>query len=91
MDRVKKAAKLKNISIINDVKTQKVAGNPQSLTDLISILLDNAIKFTALRYSEKPGGEIHVELQKNEALGVAVDSVGVKATTTERLGFEGRV
>ena len=24
------------------------------------------------------------------ALGVAVDSVGVKATTTERLGFEGR-
>jgi len=25
-----------------------------------------------------------------EALGVPIDSVGVKATTTERLGFEGR-
>ena len=24
------------------------------------------------------------------AMGIAVDNVGVKATTTERLGFEGR-
>ena len=25
-----------------------------------------------------------------DAMGVPIDSVGVKATTTERLGFEGR-
>ena len=32
----------------------------------------------------------HMRANLAQALGVGVDSVGVKATTTERLGFEGR-
>lgn len=45
-ERLAKAAELKNIAIETDVKACLVKGDEKSLTELVSILLDNAIKYS---------------------------------------------
>lgn len=51
MNRVMKNAQAKHITIENSVGRTRVRGNQQSLTDLLSILLDNAVKYSPERTS----------------------------------------
>ncbi len=64
MERVSKAARLKKIKLENDVKSLKVKGNPQSLTDLIAILLDNAIKYSPA------GSKVSINSEKKDKSAV---------------------
>lgn len=45
--RLQLAAKTKSITIKNQVKSHTVSSDPETLTDLIAILLENAIKFSS--------------------------------------------
>lgn len=47
ISRHEKKAKLKNIEIKSDIIPQIVMGNEEMLTDLASVLIDNAIKYSA--------------------------------------------
>lgn len=44
--KVTAAANRKNITIMHDVKNVRIEGNQQSLTELVVILLDNAVKYS---------------------------------------------
>ena len=46
VERVKKQAQLRNVSIKNDVRNIKFVGDSTSLTELFVVLLDNAIKYS---------------------------------------------
>lgn len=60
VDRVKAVAKLKNIRIKNKTINYQIRGNRYSLTDLVVILLDNAIK-----YSDR-GSSVTVDSEKTD-------------------------
>lgn len=46
IDQVSKQAAAKKIKLSSSIKKAQVSGNPQQLTNLVSILLDNAIKYS---------------------------------------------
>lgn len=51
LEAVSKLAKARQIKLINKASAGKVMGNPQQLLNLLSILLDNAIKYSPKNYS----------------------------------------
>lgn len=70
IDKMKPVAKQKNIQInFSNDSNIKVKGNPDKLTELIIILLDNAIKYSP----EKSIVEISVKKQKANALIQVID------------------
>ena len=50
LDAVSKLAQARQIKLINKASAGKVMGNPQQLLNLLSILLDNAIKYSPENY-----------------------------------------
>lgn len=76
VNRMIAAAQTKKISVQNTVGPQKVNGNAGSLTDLLAILIDNAIKYspsnTTIRIASK-ATDGHVTLT------VADQGIGIKA------------
>lgn len=77
-----KAAKQRRIKIKPELKEVIVRGDQQSLTDLISILLDNAIKYSL------DGGRVSIKVRKSgkEALiTVRDDGIGIKADDLPRI------
>lgn len=76
-DAVKKIgviAKEKKIKIVNDTKDYKVKGNKYSLTDLLVIIFDNAVKYsgagkTVIIESEKKDGTVAI-LIKDQGIGI---------------------
>lgn len=77
-----KTAKQRRIKIKPELKEVIVRGDQQSLTDLISILLDNAIKYSP------DGGRVSIKVKKSgkEALiTVRDDGIGIKANDLPRI------
>lgn len=74
----KDADSLKLLAAVSD----KVRAEGYDILDVDSVIAAQAPKLSPFRD----------EMRENlaAAMGVAVENVGVKATTTERLGFEGR-
>ncbi len=76
LDRWSKPAQSKKIKISTDITEVSVNGDRASLTDLVSILIDNAVK-----YSPK-GGEVHISLSrkdKSAVIAVVDNGEGIKA------------
>ena len=74
--RVKPLAKLKNIALESDIKKGEVTGDCWALTELVVILLDNAIKYSPERSTVR----LSVDIQKGVAvLRVADRGVGIEA------------
>lgn len=70
-ERVAKISQLKKIQITNSVGDLIVKGNQQNLVDLVVILLDNAIKYSA------PGSEVTISSKrKDKRAGIIVTDQG---------------
>jgi len=77
IDRIKKSAKSKNISIEKEISNFKLKGDESSFTDLIVLLLDNAIKYSG------SGSVISVVSQKekkNSLIKIIDRGIGIKRT-----------
>ncbi len=75
VERLKKSAKLKSITIKNDVRNHKLEGDQASLVELFVVILDNAIK-----YSPK-GASIELASQKTSGcieISIIDHGVGIK-------------
>lgn len=82
IERWEKVAESKGIKIKSYLKDIKVRGHNESLVDLVSILLDNAIK-----YSPK-GGTVIIKLtqkDKQAVLSIADKGHGIKASELPRI------
>lgn len=82
MNRVIGAAQAKRIAIDNVVQPTQVNGNVESLSDALTILLENAIKYspedTTVRVvSEAKGRQVHIS--------VADQGIGIKASDVEHI------
>jgi two-component system sensor histidine kinase CiaH len=64
VSRAEKAAKFKDISLIVSGKDLTIRGNQESLVDLVSILLDNAIKYS------HAGTKVSITSSKNDKTGL---------------------
>lgn len=77
IDRYQAAAQAKKIKLNDNTNDLKVMGDKASLMELISIFIDNAIKYTPA------GGQINITSQsqnRNIAIKVADTGQGIKAT-----------
>jgi two-component system, OmpR family, sensor histidine kinase CiaH len=77
VDRQAKTAKGKNITIKQDITDSNLKGDPQSLTELISLILDNAIKYSP------EGTQVSIESKKKSRHAVIIISdqgQGIKAS-----------
>ncbi len=75
--RLSRTAKSKKIQFINNSRPVQVRTDAQSLTDLVAILLDNAIKYS------HAGGKIKIDSgpkNKQAFLSVADEGIGIKAS-----------
>lgn len=77
IERYRRTARLKNIDLLSKVKNFKVIGDPEALSELISIFIDNAIKYS-------PGGSV-VTLSSQRQYGqvlirIADTGAGIKQT-----------
>lgn len=77
IERYSKAAKAKKIQLIDKVGDQKVVGDADSLTEVASILIDNAIKYSEEGSPVKLTTEKH---NKNISLKVSDRGSGIKPT-----------
>lgn len=65
----------KKINLISKLESVKIKGSEDTLSELITILLDNAVK-----YSDKPKGKIRIELKKkghHAVLTVEDNGIGI--------------
>ncbi|MEI7791871.1 MAG: HAMP domain-containing sensor histidine kinase [Candidatus Berkelbacteria bacterium] len=75
--KLDKIAEQRNIKIISDIDKAAVTGDCQSLTELFTILLDNAIKYS----HDKSKIEITSEIQnKSVTISVKDHGLGIKAS-----------
>src|SRR5205823_2428380 len=78
LERWAKIAKTKKIAIAAELTDVSAHGDQQSLVDMVSILLDNAIKYSS------PGGEIKISsYQKDRSAQVSVSDHGQGITASE--------
>jgi len=74
-NRIKRLAKEKDIEIIIDIKETRIKANKVSITELITILLDNAIKYN------HDGGKIEIKsetIKNNVIIKIEDTGVGIK-------------
>jgi signal transduction histidine kinase len=80
--RLEKTAKAKKIGIKNSVKNLKVRGEQKSLTELLVILIDNAIKYSP------SGAKVHIDSRregKSVLVSVRDTGIGIKNTDLPRI------
>jgi two-component system sensor histidine kinase CiaH len=71
VDRYSKAARQKNIKVLNNIDQFSINGEPASLVELVSIFIDNAIKYTP------SGGKIEISaVRRNKAVYIKVKDSG---------------
>lgn len=57
--RLSRSADQKQVKIVTKLKSAELSGNPAALTELVSVLLDNAIKFSPSNSQVKIAGKLH--------------------------------
>jgi two-component system, OmpR family, sensor histidine kinase CiaH len=76
--RVESEAKQKSIRVSTSLQNITIQGNSYGLTDLFTILLDNAIKYSSVK------GTIHIQMKKTDrTVEVAIKDNGIGISETD--------
>ncbi len=82
IDRYKKAADAKRISLINQIPALKTLGDKDSIAELLSIFVDNAIKYSGQGGTVSLSGSRH---GKQASISIADKGQGIKRADLPRI------